>query len=83
MGAAENARRALRRQQRTESAHSVDVGSRGSGKSWKALSPGHLGASINAAGILMLRHWRGVLCLALLAAISYSPALDAESVWDA
>ena len=82
MGAAKKARRALRRQQRAESARSADVGSRESGKSSEASFGGIPGSSIKAVGILLRRHWRGVLCLTLLVAISYSPALDAEIVWD-
>ena len=82
MGAAKKARRALRRQQRAESARSARDGIRGSGKSSAASFPGYPGASINAIGILLLRHWRGILCLSLLVAISYSPALDAEFIWD-
>ena len=44
--------------------------------------PGYPRASINAVGTLLLRHWRGILCLSLLVAISYSPTLDAEFIWD-
>lgn len=82
MGAAKKARRALRRQQLAQSARSAPAGSRGSGKSSGALFPGHPGASIHSVGILLLRHWRGILCLGLLVAISYYPTLDAEFLWD-
>lgn len=37
---------------------------------------------INAAGVLLLRHWRGILCLSLLVTICYYPTFDAEFVWD-
>ena len=72
----------MRRQQRAESARSADVGSGGGGKSSGASFPSNPGGSINALGSLLRRHWSGVLCLTLLVAISYSPALEAGFVWD-
>ena len=82
MGAAKKARRAPRRKQSAESVRSDHVGIRENGKSREAAFPGLSGASINGAGILLLRYWRGILCLTLLVAISYFPALDAEFIWD-
>ena len=82
MGAAKKARRSLRRQQVGESAQPAHLGSTGSGKSIEASFPSYPEALIKAVGTLLLRHWRGILCLGLLVGISYYPAFDAEFVWD-
>ena len=82
MGAVKKARRALRRQQVGVSARSARAGGGGSGNRTSSSFHASPGASIDAVGKLLKLHWRGIVALGLLVGISYSPALDAEFLWD-
>ena len=81
MASAKKARRAQRRQQLRESARASRPGSGVSDKSSEVL-PHDPDAWVKTLGILLQRHWRGILALGLLVGISYFPALGAGFIWD-